>query len=120
MEPLWKLAYEYLFYAMYLPYSTALVVNFEDFKRQLQIRSRPSIASAFGSLFRLILWYAAMESWTRVYYSHALMKMPRILVKLPLTDLVSINYLAGIQFYLAYLVIFGHPIWVARCVDGKI
>lgn len=114
-------------YLLYPPYTSLLIVLFEDFDSQMnnveKLRSTQSDQfcnlKAFGMrLILLTLWFFTYEFILHFIYANSLFNSPPTLISgLNNYELASVAYVNGQLFYIKYVIMFGIPSWFAS-VDG--
>uniref|UniRef100_A0A183BXZ5 Protein-cysteine N-palmitoyltransferase HHAT-like protein n=1 Tax=Globodera pallida TaxID=36090 RepID=A0A183BXZ5_GLOPA len=117
-----ELAMEFLEYLLYPPFSTALIVLFEDFQRQfrrLNVKiERLQIRSVIWRAFRLFFWLFVLDFLLHVSRVNAFFNSPFTLLEhLGHYEVASIAYVVGHLFHLKYFLIFGLPSLFAS-IDG--
>lgn len=117
---------EYLLYPMY---SLTLIVLYEDFENQINALRRrvmlnmwwPSNVNGQKLLFkavRLLFWFIVIEIFLHYIYANAILQSAFTLITgLNNYEVACISYMAGIFFYLKYVIIFGLPSLFAL-IDG--
>ncbi|KAL3071959.1 hypothetical protein niasHT_035829 [Heterodera trifolii] len=109
-----ELAMEFLEYLLYPPFSTAVIVLFEDFRCQFrQVNeqiSRLKMSSLFWHAFRLLFWFFVLDFLLHLCKANAFFNSPfSLLEHLNHYEVASIAYVVGHLFHLKYFLIFGIP-----------
>uniref|UniRef100_A0A915KPS3 Protein-cysteine N-palmitoyltransferase Rasp n=1 Tax=Romanomermis culicivorax TaxID=13658 RepID=A0A915KPS3_ROMCU len=117
-------------YCCYFPYSTVLIVNYKDYKEQIENRLKSPInyRKCIFLALRLIFWVSFLDFLLHFFYVHSLMPSAEILRKVNLPTLCSIGYITGQIFHMKYVCIFGlnslfafldgmQPPWPPICIS---
>ncbi|KAJ1358963.1 hypothetical protein KIN20_017549 [Parelaphostrongylus tenuis] len=111
----WK---DHLAYMGYLPYSSTLIVLFDDFSRQLERRLNNFAVAIDGThlrftgwfAIRILFWYFVYEFILHIIYAPSVFHSPFSDISgLNNYEVAAVAYVAGTLFYMKYVVIFGVP-----------
>ncbi|CEF59906.1 Protein-cysteine N-palmitoyltransferase Rasp [Strongyloides ratti] len=123
-----KLFSRIILYLFYLPYSSILIVLFDDFNNQLDnlenknqfISIKQYIKNVIIGGFRLTLWFLITEIFLHIFCVNEIQYLSsETFFNLNAHVLFVIGIFKGAFFYLKYLFIFGLPIYFAK-LDGMI
>ncbi|VDM39408.1 unnamed protein product [Toxocara canis] len=116
----------YAQYLLYPPYTSMLIVIYEDFDMQMskvenqqQTEKRWPLHLSFTwellwNLLRLIIWYFAFELLLHVIYVHSFFNVPfPPFDRFSNYELAATAYVNGQLFFWKYVIIFGIPSWFA-------
>uniref|UniRef100_A0A0K0DTQ5 Protein-cysteine N-palmitoyltransferase Rasp n=1 Tax=Strongyloides stercoralis TaxID=6248 RepID=A0A0K0DTQ5_STRER len=118
-----KLLSRIFLYLFYLPYSSILIVLFDDFNNQLDnleinnhsLVNKINMKKIILGGIRLIFWYLIIEVFLHIFCVNEIQYLDPIqFINLDAYVLFIIGVLKGAFFYLKYLFIFGLPIYFAR------
>ncbi|VDK45332.1 unnamed protein product [Anisakis simplex] len=111
-------------YILYPPYSTLLIVLYDDFESQInrveaeqqksEIMPLHLTKGMVWKVVRLIFWYFAFEFVLHFIYVYSILNLPfPIFNLLNIYELAATAYVNGQLFYWKYVLIFGIPSWFA-------
>lgn len=119
----------YMQYLLYPPYTSMLIVIYEDFDKQMadveqqQEITKGMLPSSFSreliwKFARLVMWYFAFEFVLHFIYVHSFFNVPfSPFNRFSNYELAATAYVHGQMFFWKYVIIFGVPSWFAL-VDG--
>lgn len=123
-------SYRMFVYATYLPYSSTLIVPYNEFCKQSRSRSTTHV-DPFGIVWlslRIVFWTVINDFVLHFFFMNSMIIDEHFLNKIDAATLSAVGYVAGQYFHMKYMTIFGvntvfafldgmRPPWPPICIS---